>query len=73
MEQKKKEKRIIVSLRKHIVSKCHSQAFRYPVVKSWFLERYPEIMEFGLKEKEENVILQMPKNNEDEIVEKKYA
>ena len=30
-------------------------------------------MEFGLKEKEENVILQMPKNNEDEIVEKKYA
>ena len=56
-----------------MISKCHSQAFRYPVVKSWFLERYPEIMEFGLKEKEEKVILQMPKNNEDEIVEKKYA
>lgn len=56
-----------------LISKCHSQAFRYPVVKSWFLERYPEIMEFGLKEKEGNVILQMPKNNEDEIVEKKYA
>jgi len=41
---------------KRLISQCHSQAFRYPVIKQWFLERYPEIMEFGIETKEELVI-----------------
>ena len=31
-----------------LISECHGKAFRYPVIKSWFLERYPEISKFGV-------------------------
>ena len=31
-----------------LISKCHGKAHRYPVIKSWFLEKYPEIAEFGV-------------------------
>lgn len=37
-----------------LISKCHSKAFRYPVIKAWFLDRYPEIKMFGLDVEEEN-------------------
>ena len=30
-----------------LISECHSRAFRYPVIKKWFLEKYPEIASFG--------------------------
>ena len=30
-----------------LISECHGQAFRYPVIKSWFLDKYPEITKFG--------------------------
>ena len=33
-----------------LISQCHSKAFRYPVIKSWFLERFPEIKEFGVED-----------------------
>ena len=36
---------------KCIISGCHGKSFRYPVIKRWFLEKYPEIMYFGEKEK----------------------
>lgn len=39
-----------------LISKCHSQAFRYPVIKQWFLSRYPEIAEFGITTTTETVI-----------------
>ena len=29
------------------ISKCHSNCRRYPVVKAWFLQKYPEVKEFG--------------------------
>ena len=32
-----------------LISQCHSKGFRYPVIKSWFLERFPEIKEFGVE------------------------
>lgn len=38
-----------------LVSKCHSQAFRYPTIKKWFLEKYPEIAKFGMPKVEEKV------------------
>ena len=33
---------------KKLISLCHSTSRRYPVIKSWFLAKYPEVMEFGL-------------------------
>ena len=36
-----------------LISQCHSKAFRYPVIKSWFLERFPEIKTFGVSVTEE--------------------
>ena len=30
------------------ITKCHSLHKRYPIIKAWFLERYPAIAEFGM-------------------------
>jgi hypothetical protein len=35
---------------KRVISECHSKPFRYPVIKSWFLAKYPEIATFGILE-----------------------
>ena len=32
-----------------LIAECHSKAFRYPVIKAWFLEMYPEVKNFGVK------------------------
>ena len=32
-----------------LISRCHSKAYRYPTIKAWFLERFPEIKEFGVR------------------------
>jgi len=32
-----------------LISQCHSKAFRYPTIKKWFLERYPEVRNFGVR------------------------
>ena len=37
-----------------LIAECHSNAHRYPVIKRWFLERYPEIAKFGLPKFEES-------------------
>ena len=29
------------------ISKCHKQGLRYPTMKRWFLEKYPEIVDFA--------------------------
>ena len=31
-----------------LISECHSKCHRYPVIKKWFLEKYPEIAQFGM-------------------------
>ena len=38
-----------------LISQCHCKARRYPVIKSWFLEKYPEIEGFGKAKKEEEI------------------
>ena len=43
-----------------LVSKCHSQSLRYPTIKKWFLEKYPEVD--GSERKIEN-------DADDEIIE----
>jgi hypothetical protein len=30
------------------ISRCHSVGKRYPVIKAWFLNKYPEISKFGM-------------------------
>lgn len=31
-----------------LISKCQSKSRRYPLIKQWFLAKYPEVKEFGL-------------------------
>ena len=31
-----------------LLAECHSKSRRYPVIKRWFLAKYPEIVEYGL-------------------------
>ena len=33
-----------------LISECHGMRYRYPVIKSWFLEKFPEIVSFGASE-----------------------
>lgn len=35
------------------ISQCHSKAKRYPVIKKWFLGKYPEVVNFLKSEQEE--------------------
>ena len=37
-----------------LISKCHSMGYRYPTIKAWFLEKYPEIATFGMTD-EQNI------------------
>ena len=30
-----------------LISECHSKAYRYPVIKRWFLNKYPEIANYA--------------------------
>lgn len=33
---------------KLFISECHSKGRRYPAIKKWFLEKYPEVAKFGM-------------------------
>lgn len=37
-----------------LIAECHKRSRRYPTIKKWFLDKYPQIAEFGT-EKEERV------------------
>ena len=39
-----------------LISECHSKSHRYPVIKNWFLEQYPEIKQFGVEAPEEQAV-----------------
>ena len=39
-----------------IISECHSRARRYPAIKSWFLEMYPEVVSFGTVEEKVKIL-----------------
>ena len=48
-----------------LISQCHSKAFRYPTIKKWFLERYPEVRNFGVRNTNHTGELALsPKNKE---------
>ncbi len=49
------QKKVLEELEEKIlISECHGKAYRYPVIKSWFLEKYPEIAKFGLKDTDDD-------------------
>ena len=56
---------------KRLISECHSMGRRYPAIKSWFLDKYPEVAKFGMAE------TPAPENNNvtsiSEVVEESYA
>lgn len=31
-----------------LISKCHGRSLRYPTIKKWFLNKYPEVAKFGV-------------------------
>ena len=35
-----------------LISDCHAKNYRYPTIKKWFLNKYPEVAEFGTVEAE---------------------
>lgn len=39
-----------------LIAECHSKAFRYPVIKKWFLEMYPEVARFGVAGKPKTIV-----------------
>ena len=40
---------------KIFISKCHSEGKRYPVIKKWFLDKYPAVRDFLKFEQESSV------------------
>lgn len=36
-----------------LISECHSEAFRYPTIKQWFLNKYPDVGNFVSRVKAE--------------------
>ena len=52
-----------------LIAQCHSKAHRYPVIKQWFLDKYPEIATFGMSAAEdENEDEDVAASNSDKIV-----
>lgn len=39
-----------------LISKGHSKAFRYPTIKRWFLQRYPDFAMFAVKPAEDHEV-----------------
>ena len=56
---------------KRLISECHSKCHRYPVIKKWFLDKYPEIAQFGMSapaaeessDTQRSKIIPMPQND----------
>ena len=54
-----------------LISECHSKCHRYPVIKKWFLDKYPEIAQFGMSapaaeessDTQRSKIIPMPQND----------
>ena len=50
---------------KRLIAECHGKAFRYPAIKRWFLEKYPEIVEHGMEKTAQIIeIYDEPEENE---------
>ena len=53
-----------------LIAQCHSKAHRYPVIKQWFLDKYPEIATFGMSAAEdENEDEDVASSNSEKVVD----
>ena len=52
-----------------LIAECHSKAFRYPVIKKWFLGMYPEIVRFGVAGKPKTIVEGEEKAAADNVVD----
>lgn len=52
-----------------LIAECHSKAFRYPVIKKWFLGMYPEIVRFGVADKPKTIVEGEEKAAADNVVD----
>ena len=39
-----------------LLSECHSRSRRYPAIKRWFLEMYPEVVSYGSAEERPKIL-----------------
>ena len=39
-----------------LLSECHSRSRRYPAIKRWFLEMYPEVVTYGSVEERPKIL-----------------
>ena len=53
----------------HTIAACHSRGYRYPVIKRWFLKKYPQIAEFGITSKDEDSSIIFMSDNKTELAE----
>ena len=52
------------------IAECQGKAFRYPVIKSWFLDKFPEIVQFGIVEDVSSPeVAAKPQDNKLKVVE----
>ena len=53
-EEEEKRAEVLAEMDKLIfISQCHFKSKRYPEIKQWFLNKYPEVKKFGETESEE--------------------
>ena len=52
-----------------LIAECHSKAHRYPVIKQWFLNKYPEIANFGMvaPAAENSKVVDLPQQNAENV------
>ena len=52
-----------------LISDCHSKAHRSPVIKNWFLNKYPEIANFGMAAPaaENNKVVDLPQQTAENV------
>ncbi len=49
------------------IAECQGKRYRYPVIKNWFLDEYPEIVRFGI---EEDASITVPDTTQTESITK---
>lgn len=52
-----------------LLAECHSAKHRYPTIKAWFLNKYPQIAEFGIEKEETTEEATEENTTEREVVE----
>ena len=60
--EKERAEHLAIFEEMELISKCHSKGKRYPAIKSWFLETYPEVAKFGCVADSESTEENAPNN-----------